>query len=156
MSTKVIPFHAGPFSQWHRKAMVIDGVTYSCCEQYMMVEKARLFGDEATLKRILATPSPREQKRLGRQVRGFSDKVWKKQRLAIVTQANLAKFSQHADLRTLLLNTGDAILCEASAMDRIWGVGLKAHDPRIQNPAQWRGLNLLGEALMAVRETLQQ
>ncbi|MEY2863728.1 MAG: hypothetical protein RLY58_1435, partial [Pseudomonadota bacterium] len=46
------------------------------------------------------------------------------------------------------------VLVEASPVDQIWGIGLAADDPRAANPAQWRGLNLLGFALMHVREQL--
>jgi ribA/ribD-fused uncharacterized protein len=45
-------------------------------------------------------------------------------------------------------------LVEASPLDRIWGIGLAADDERAADPATWRGLNLLGEALMEVRDRL--
>jgi len=154
--SKVIPFYNGPFSQWHMKQMTIDGVDYNCCEQYMMAEKARLFDDDDTLAKILAAKTPREQKALGRKVKGFTDKTWKKHRLEIVTKANRAKFTQNEDLKKKLLDTGDAILCEASPKDRIWGIGLKKHDPKAKDKKQWKGLNLLGEALMAVRDELTE
>ncbi|MFD7659407.1 NADAR domain-containing protein, partial [Actinosynnema sp. NPDC059797] len=60
-----------------------------------------------------------------------------------------------ADLRTSLLSTGDRVLVEASPVDRIWGIGLAADDERALDPASWRGLNLLGEALTRVRELLR-
>lgn len=68
---------------------------------------------------------------------------------------NLAKFGQHTDLREYLLGTGDRVLVEASPLDRVWGIGLAADDERAVSPDQWRGLNLLGFALMQVRETLR-
>ena len=55
-----------------------------------------------------------------------------------------------------LLETGERTMVEASPIDRIWGVGLRADDPRIHDRAQWRGLNLLGEALMEVRAILRR
>jgi predicted NAD-dependent protein-ADP-ribosyltransferase YbiA (DUF1768 family) len=39
-------------------------------------------------------------------------------------------------------------------VDRIWGIGLAADDPRAEEPARWRGLNLLGFALMEARGRL--
>lgn len=48
------------------------------------------------------------------------------------------------------------MLVEASPLDRVWGIGLRADDPRAGDPAQWRGLNLLGFALGAVRNVLAQ
>ena len=50
--------------------------------------------------------------------------------------------------------TGDAVLVEASPVDRIWGIGLAADDPRARDPSIWLGLNLLGFALMKVRAQL--
>ena len=92
---------------------------------------------------------------LGRQITGFKDDVWNAHRFDIVCQANRARFSQHADLKAFLLQTGERILVEASPVDSIWGIGLAQDDPRIDNPLQWQGLNLLGFALMKVRDQLQ-
>jgi hypothetical protein len=143
-------------SQWHPAPFTVEGVTYTCCEQYMMAEKARLFGDAATLEKILATDSPGEQKALGRQVKGFDDARWTDVCREIVYQANLAKYTQNPALGALLLATGDKTLAEASPTDRIWGIGLTANNPRATDRSEWRGKNWLGEALMRVREELQK
>ena len=66
-----------------------------------------------------------------------------------------AKFSQSIPLRDFLLNTQERVLVEASPVDRIWGIGLAADDSEVANPPKWRGLNLLGFALMDVRERLR-
>ncbi|MCY0987772.1 NADAR family protein [Nannocystis sp. ILAH1] len=142
------------FGQWTPSRFEVDGVTYGCAEQFMMAEKARLFGDEATRAKILATDSPRQHKALGREVAGFVQAVWDRECLEIVVRGNRAKFTQNPDLRAALLATGDKLLVEASPLDRLWGVGLRADDPRIHDPGQWRGKNLLGEALMRVRAEL--
>lgn len=42
----------------------------------MMVQKARLFSDEAIAKKMLATEDPKEHKALGRKVRDFDGGVW--------------------------------------------------------------------------------
>ncbi|OXR44842.1 hypothetical protein B7C42_02796 [Nocardia cerradoensis] len=54
-----------------------------------------------------------------------------------------------------LLATGERVLVEAGPMDRIWGIGLAADDPRAEDPAQWKGLNLLGFALMDARDVVR-
>lgn len=154
--TKIIPFLNGPFSQWFKKSFTVDDVQYNCCEQYMMAEKARLFDDQDALKKILDTNSPAEQKKLGRGVKGFDDKTWKKNRYQIVLKGNRAKFSQNEDIKKRLLDTGVNIICEANPKDKIWGIGLKEHDPKVQDPKSWKGLNLLGEALMEVRKELAE
>jgi len=59
-----------------------------------------------------------------------------------------------APLGAFLLRTGERVLVEASPVDRIWGIGLARDDPAATDPSRWRGLNLLGFALMAVRDFL--
>jgi ribA/ribD-fused uncharacterized protein len=142
-------------SQWYPAPFVIDGARYNCAEQFMMAEKARLFGDEGTLEEILAAPSPREQKALGRQVSGFEEARWKAVCREVVFRGNVAKFTQNEDLRALLLGSGDLVLAEASPTDRIWGIGLAAEHPRATQRAAWPGKNWLGNALMRVREELR-
>ncbi|WAS96746.1 NADAR family protein [Nannocystis punicea] len=142
------------FGQWTPSRFAVDGVTYGCAEQFMMAEKARLFGDDATRAKILATDDPRQHKALGRTVAGFVQEVWDRECLDLVVRGNRAKFGQDPELRAALLATGDKLLVEASPLDRVWGVGLRADDPRIHDRSRWRGKNLLGEALMRVRAEL--
>ncbi|MEM7249641.1 MAG: NADAR family protein, partial [Acidobacteriota bacterium] len=118
--------------------------------------QARLFGDEERLAEILAASEPAQAKKLGRRVKPFDDVRWKAERRDIVTAGNHAKFSQNARLRDFLLGTGRQVLVEASPMDRIWGIGMSAKDPRASDPRQWQGHNLLGFALMDVRERLRE
>ncbi len=143
-----------PFSQWHRSAFEVDGARYVCAEQYMMAGKARLFEDSEILAKILASESPKTHKALGRKVRGFDAAKWEQSREQIVYEGNHAKFTQSPALLEALLATAGTELVEASPLDRIWGVGLSAGDPRIQDPATWRGLNLLGKVLTKLREDL--
>jgi ribA/ribD-fused uncharacterized protein len=141
-------------SQWWPAPFVVDGNTYPTAEHYMMAQKARLFGDEHSFNNVLLASHPREARQLGRSVTGFKQLIWVAERCRIVVEANHAKFSQHGDLRAFLLGTGDRVLVEASPFDRIWGIGLAASEPDIENPSRWQGLNLLGFALMTVRDML--
>jgi ribA/ribD-fused uncharacterized protein len=120
----------------------------------MMAEKARLFGDHAVAARVLAAAKPGEAKALGRQVAGFDSSLWDAARFGIVVAGNQAKFSQHPALRDFLLGTGERVLVEASPVDAVWGIGLAADHPHLEQPARWPGLNLLGFALMQVRYQL--
>jgi ribA/ribD-fused uncharacterized protein len=144
---------ASCFSQWYPAPFTAQGQQYATAEHYMMAEKARLFGDHAIRASILDAPNPGAAKALGRQVRGFDEAVWLEHRFAIVVQASEAKFTQNPQLHQFLQQTGSRILVEASPTDRVWGIGLTAHDAQASNPNQWRGLNLLGFALMQVRHT---
>ena len=143
------------FSQWWHEGFRLDGKTFATAEHWMMYEKARLFDDTASMSAILAAASPQEVKELGRQVVGFEDETWRAERYAIVYQGNYHKFSQDDPMREFLLSTGEAVLVEASPYDRIWGIGLKKGDAGFDNPFQWRGENLLGFALMEVRDRLR-
>lgn len=144
----------GCLSQWWPAAFEVDGNTYRTAEHYMMWRKATLFGDHETAERILAAPGPKEAKALGRQARDFDQVVWEAARYEIVVAAGTHKFGQHDDLRAFLCGTGDRILVEASPRDRVWGIGLGRNNPAAHDPAQWRGLNLLGFALCDVRDAL--
>ena len=145
------------FSQWwDGHPFVLNGNHYVTAEHFMMAEKARLFDDHDTLAEILTAKSPAVAKKLGRKVANFNDALWLNARWDIVVRGNLAKFSQHPDLKTFLLHTGDRVIVEASPFDKIWGIGMAATHANAENPAKWNGLNLLGFALMEVRERLRK
>ena len=147
-------FWSGVFSQWYFAEINIDGMSYDCCEQYMMYKKAMLFNDIDIANQIMATKSPKNQKALGRKVSGFNKAKWDAIAKQVVYDANYAKFTQHVQLLEELLNTGNTTIVEASPYDRIWGIGLSASDPRAQDRNQWRGTNWLGEVLTQVREDI--
>ena len=139
-------------SQWYPCQFEVDGVTYTSAEQYMMAEKAKLFGDEEIRNEILSTDDPRKCKALGRKVKNFDKTVWDKEKRSIVGRGNTRKFLQNSALRDFLLSTDDKVLVEASPRDRIWGIGLGKNNPDALEPSKWRGENLLGFALMSVRD----
>jgi ribA/ribD-fused uncharacterized protein len=128
----------------------------------MMAAKAQLFNDTALFKAIMAAKDPSTHKDLGRQVKGLrgpkwdaADKAhWEAAAPDVLVRGNLAKFSQNPDILEWLLSTEGKRLVEGSPTDRVYGVGMRYDDPRIQDPANWQGLNLLGKALETVREQL--
>lgn len=70
----------------------------------------------------------------------------------------MRKFSKifaESPFEVLSFQTGDRILVEANPYDRIWGIGMSKYQSGIQDPGNWRGLNLLGFALMQVRTMLR-
>lgn len=142
------------FSQWYPCLFEVDGQTYNCMEQYMMAEKARLFGDEDVLKQILITDDPKAIKALGREVHNFDSNKWAAVSKEVVVKGNLHKFAQNMSLFRFLHGTGSKVLVEASPYDTIWGIGMKESDAGIMNPHNWKGTNKLGFALMEVRNVL--
>ncbi|PNY29560.1 Uncharacterized protein TCAP_00522 [Tolypocladium capitatum] len=165
----------GEFCQWHPSVFTVskddisqllgrvvdeadtDGaasITVNCAEQFMMYCKAARFGDTETQTRVLATTSPKEQKRLGKQTAGFTDESWDEVKSAVVEGGNMAKFAQNPQLRRTLMATGERQLCEAASRDRVWGIGYAAH--RAMPMRKHWGETRLGKALMAVRERLRR
>ena len=142
------------FSQWWKSDFSEDGILFSSAEQYMMAGKAKLFKDDACLQLIQNTRDPKECKKLGRKIKNFDDSIWNENKYSIVKQANLLKFSQDKDLQDYLKSTEAKVIVEASPYDRIWGIGMNQNDPRAMDPKQWQGENLLGFALMEVRDVL--
>lgn len=146
---------ASCLSQWWPSPFTADGVTYASAEHWMMAGKARLFGDTEAAEQAVAAKSPAQAKKVGRLVRDFDGTLWERERYRLVVAGSIHKFGQNPELGGFLLGTGDRVLVEASPMDRIWGIGLAADDPRAEDPATWRGLNLLGFALMEARAALR-
>ena len=142
------------FSQWWSSPYEVEGNRYATAEHWMMAEKARLFGDEEKCAEILDCEDPGKAKALGRQVLNFDNKTWNRSKYDIAVQGNLHKFSQHKNLGEFLRNTGKRVLVEASPVDKIWGVGLAQDDRLIEDPSNWRGQNMLGFALMSVRDLI--
>jgi ribA/ribD-fused uncharacterized protein len=138
-------------SQWWPAPFVVDGVRYATAEHFMMAEKARLFGDDEAREKILGAANPAGAKKLGRTVRGFDEEKWAAARFEIVVAGSKAKFGQNPTLGAFLAGTKNRVLVEASPTDRIWGIGLAASNPEATRPDQWRGLNVLGFALMVAR-----
>jgi ribA/ribD-fused uncharacterized protein len=145
---------ASVFSQWWPAPFTVEGEQYRSAEHYMMAEKARLFADANTRARILAASTPAEAKKLGRAVQHFDEQVWQNERFAIVVRGSIAKFASDPQLREYLISTSGKVLVEASPLDKIWGIGMGKDHAHAENPLEWRGLNLLGFALMVARAAL--
>jgi ribA/ribD-fused uncharacterized protein len=143
---------ASCFSQWYEAEFVVEGQRYPTAEHFMMAEKAALFDDQEIRAQVLQAPTPNAAKALGRKVRGFNDQRWLQHRYDIVVRANQAKFSQNPELNEYLMRTGSRVIVEASPVDGIWGIGLAQDHLDVNDPNLWKGLNLLGFALMQVRD----
>ena len=130
----------------------MNDITFSSMEQYMMYKKAECFKDKDTAEKILATDDVAQIKAHGRLVVDYNESYWNGVRQIIVFEGLLAKFSQNENLKERLKSTGNDILAECAVRDRIWGIGLSMKDPDRFETDKWNGQNLLGYALMMVRE----
>ncbi len=141
-------------SQWFDAGFDLENTHYATAEHYMMVEKARTFGDMEALEQVLAASTPEDVKKIGRRVKNFNAGVWSTRSIEVVLQGNVSKFSQNPRLREWLRESGASVLVESSPEDAIWGIGLHRDDPRANDPSVWPGKNLLGFAIMTARDQL--
>jgi ribA/ribD-fused uncharacterized protein len=144
------------FSQWYPSSFIVGGIEYKTSEHWMMAQKAKLFNDQSSFDNIISATKPGEVKEIGRQIKSFKEDVWNSHKHAIVVQGNIHKFSQNPQLKDYLLSTADRVLVEASPTDVDWGIGLTQDAKMVENPHTWRGENLLGFALMEVRDQLRK
>ena len=144
----------GCFSNWYPVKFTYLDQTFTSSEQFMMYQKAMMFDDFKIAGEILKTDDLDKIKKLGRAVKNYDDKRWSNSRLQIMRRGLRAKFSQNFELMRELINTHDAIIGEAAPYDKIWGIGLSIDASDAGNPEKWKGSNLLGKALMMVRDDL--
>jgi len=157
VTDKYVFFWGSEFSNWYECRLPFikhKGITFFNTEQAFMWEKAVFFGDMETAANIVKNPDPARCKKLGRLVKGFDAHKWSEVSYNIMVAVNYAKYDQSSRLRHTLFETGDKILVEASPYDTIWGIGLHWEDDDCLDPANWKGQNLLGKALMEVRKQL--
>ena len=139
-------------SQWFPSTFTVNNVAYKTAGHWMMDRKAFLFRDMESYHKILNADRIEEARAFGRNIKGFDELKWMEWRYEIVREGNFHKFNQSKKLRAYLLNTGSAILAEANPADVVWGIGLKPDSRLAKNPYTWNGQNLLGFALMEVRD----
>ena len=141
-------------SNWYPSKFTVNDVDFSSMEQYMMYKKAVCFGDKDMANKVLATDDVAEIKAFGRLVANYNESYWNGVRQIVVFEGLTAKFSQNEDLKAKLKATDNSILAECAVKDRIWGIGLSMNNPDRLQIDKWKGQNLLGYALMMVRERL--
>lgn len=157
---EIICFHNpeevnGYLSNWYLSDFEIGGIGYTSMEQYMMYQKACVFGDDQAARQIRSTSDVGRIKALGRAVKNYEDTIWNGIRQIVVYEGLLEKFGQNSQLKEKLLSTGQSILAECAVQDKIWGIGLSMKDEKRFDRKEWKGQNLLGFSIMMVRERLQ-
>lgn len=157
---------------------------FSSAEKYMMASKGSVFGDihkGGTLEKIMGSAvvfgdtdkdargycdpchDVQKCKEIGRSVPGLKgskwdagDKdFWDRASVVAVTIGSLAKFTQSDQLYGVMMDMGDRLFVEGSPRDDIWGVKLSWDDPKIEDEANWRGENRLGNVLNVARDIIR-
>lgn len=168
------------FSNFAPSKFVLDGHTFYSSEQAFMYYKAITFNDNTMAEKILnyidenvytearkefvannrASPAVKQWKKhmmavkkMGRNVSNFVVSTWAIESVRIMGDCIIQKFIQDRYAQRLLLETGDALICEASPRDKIWGVGVGSAIAQ-KGPEFWKGKNQLGNILTCARTAL--
>jgi N-glycosidase YbiA len=144
---RVIKFYGtggehGCFSNFADYPVRLHGRVWPTVEHFFQAQK---FPDTDYEEAIRLARSPAKAKGMGRTRRYRLRRDWERVKDGIMREGVLAKFSQHEDIRAVLLATGDAEIVEDSPTDSYWGAG-----------AHGGGRNRLGRILMSVREELRR
>ena len=132
----------GCFSNFSWHGFELDGLWWHTSEHYFQAQK---FPNHPWSDKIREAKTPKEAAKMGRDRRYPLRSDWEQVKDDIMHQGVLRKFEIHADIRNLLLGTGDELIVENSPIDYYWGCG-----------ADDSGKNKLGQILMAVREILRE
>ena len=142
------------FSNFHPAKFTIDNRQYSCTEQFIQSQKAKLFDDDVAEHRILSTDSPYEMKKIGSTVRNFNFNKWSEEAPKIAKKGLRAKFSQNSHLKERLLSTGDKNLAEATK-EKLWGCGVGLYEQGCLDSSRWTRRGIMGDTLISIRDELK-
>ncbi|WP_305768236.1 NADAR family protein [Candidatus Epulonipiscium viviparus] len=143
-------------NQWWASDFIYENEKYWCMEQFMMEQKALMFNDVLTWSEIRNCNDQKKIRKLGKKVTMFDEEIWNERREEILLKGNLAKFLCNESIKEFLLSTENKVLVEISPYDKVLGVGLNKNDSRLEDINAWQGKNLLGFALMTVRDWIRE
>lgn len=131
---------------------------YNSAQQAISAEIAKVFNDQDNLQKIMLAETPDEIDYKLSDVPGDSDTnepKWNDLTKQLLYDVNIAKYSQFPELSARLLNTKNATLGAYVPDDNLIGIGISLDNIQSQNPINWTGQNLLGKALMDIREKIR-
>ncbi len=132
----------GEFSNFAPYPVKVRGRTWPTTEHFFQAQK---FAGSEHEEVVRKAGSPMIAAHLGRSRKLPLRKDWESAKDNVMREALRAKFTQHAELRALLLGTEDATLVEHAEKDRYWGDG-----------GDGTGKNRLGQLLMELRAELRR
>ena len=135
--------------------IVVNDESFNCNEQYIVHEKALLFGDDITAAEVMELTDPVKMKQLGNRIRNYNHKEWKEQSTKIVTKCNEIKFSTHPEALEVLMATEHKVLGEATS-SKEWASGFAITHEKCLEYKEWQGENKMGKILMKIRENEHQ
>ncbi len=147
----VLLFNGGFMSNFEGGRVKVGGEVFLTNEHYYAYTKARFFNDFDAMRKIEAAETPKVAKFLSSKVQGFEQSTWDTVKYGIMLRGLNSKFEHGSDNYNLLKATKCKLLGEARP-DMEWGIGLKIDDPNAFDFKNWKGKNLLGLALMSIRD----
>lgn len=132
----------GAFSNFSPHPIRLKDKEWPTTEHYFQAQK---FPGTPHEEEIRTEKSPMIAARKGRDRKRPLRPNWDKVKDDVMREALVAKFTQHPDLRELLLSTGETQLIEHTKKDRYWADG-----------GDGTGRNRLGELLEELRAQLRK
>ena len=130
-----------------------NNTMYNSAKQAIAAELAKVFNDQENLQKIMIADTPEEVSYEVDDVPGVENQAkWNDNIKQLLYDVNIAKFNQYPELVTRLLETKTAVLGAYIPNDNLIGIGLSLDNIQSKNPINWTGQNLLGKALMDIRE----
>lgn len=144
--TPVVNFYSttgehGCFSNFSRHSVFLKGKRWPTSEHYFQAQK---FAGTEHEDAVRQCARPSEAASMGRSRKLPLRRDWDSVKDQVMLEVVRAKFTQHEDLKAILLATGDAKLVEHTENDSYWGDG-----------GDGSGKNRLGQILMRVRDELR-
>ena len=141
------------FSNFNIMKMKIDNQDYNCVEQWYQSEKAKYFKDDETYAAIMKARSPKLQKQLAKDIKGFSEEEWRKVACDVMRKGLTEKMKQGYYVHMELFGTLNGTIAEASEFDSYWGIGISMNDKDVYDKKCWKGDNWLGKLWMELRDS---
>ena len=131
---------------------------YNSAYQAIAAEIAKSFNDKDNLQKIMIAESPNDVNYTLANVPGdieANETKWNDITKRLLYDVNIAKFNQYPELAARLLETKNATLGAYIPDDNLIGIGLSIDNIQAKNPVNWTGQNLLGKALMGIRQKIR-
>ncbi len=135
-----------------------NGTMYNSAQQALYAEIAKGFNDQENLNRIMLADTPDAIDYSLENVPGDADvnePRWNDLTKQFIYDINIAKYNQYPELTERLLQTKSAMLGAYIPDDNLIGIGISLDNVLSKNPINWTGQNLLGKALMDIREKIR-
>jgi hypothetical protein len=135
-----------------------NNTMYNSAQQAIVAELAKVFNDQEGLQKIMLADTPDEINYKLDNVPGdaeINESKWNDTTKQLIYDVNISKFNQYPELTARLLETKTALLGAYIPDDNLIGIGISIDNIQSKNPLNWTGQNLLGKALMDIREKLR-